>query len=142
MDVYRNRRERVQHLIDTRFKTKAAFAEAAGVDNPSTVSRWFLVDEETGKYYKNIGEELARRIERKLDLQRYELDRPLGVDAPKKEHNGQRPSRETSWPFAFSPDDFLELDPDQQIEIGEIVEDRVQRFKAKNGPRRRKKSDE
>lgn len=45
------------------------------------------------------------------------------------------------WPFDEVPfADFDGLDPEQQAEIGEIVEDRVRRFKAKNGPRRRKKS--
>lgn len=58
-----------------------------------------------------------------------------------REPNGGKQGSEI-WPFESSVpfDDFENLEPEQKLDIGEIVEDRVARFKAKNGPRRRKKS--
>lgn len=46
------------------------------------------------------------------------------------------------WPFEVPFSDFEELEDEQQQFIRGIVEDQVARYKAQNGPKRRKKSDE
>lgn len=58
---------------------------------------------------------------------------------------GQEPKKKSNlteaWPFeSVSFSDYTELEHQQKLELQEIVEDRIARFKAKNGPRHRRKS--
>lgn len=65
------------------------------------------------------------------------VDWLLGREAPSKS------STRASWPFSDALYlDYDDLEVGQQIEIKEIVEDRIARFKARNGPKRRRKSAE
>jgi hypothetical protein len=128
MDYHSNRRRHVRAIILNDFKDSYTdFATRVGVAE-STVSRWFMM----GAGRKNIGEKNARRIENALDLAPHSLDRDddklLVLQKTK------------SWELQAFYDDFMQLEPAQKTQIIEIVEDRITRFKAANGPKRRKKS--
>lgn len=76
------------------------------------------------------------RLEKASEVVDCSVDELLGRDAPKDDWGV-----DLHWPFHNVPFiDFENLYVDQKADIGDIVEDRVRRFKAKNGPRRRKKS--
>lgn len=63
-DYYRLRQQLVEELIKHRYAdSKAAFAQVVDIA-PATVSRWFM----RGKGRKNIGEDIARKIEKALGL--------------------------------------------------------------------------
>lgn len=123
MDEHRIRRRHVRAIIFNDFNDSfTEFASRIGVAE-STVSRWFM----EGPGRKNIGEKNARRIENALGLERHSLD-----------HDSDKLATEfiaISW-----LEDFLQLEPEQKAQINEIVEDRIIRFRATNGPKRRKKS--
>lgn len=60
-----------------------------------------------------------------------------------REKKNKTEHHDKQWPFSDSLfSDYSDLDEAQKSEIGEIVEDRIARFKAKNGPKRRRKSAE
>ncbi len=71
MDLAEIRRQRLREIIDTRFNGVAAHFAAAIGREPSYVSR-ALTD--NAKHRKNIGEDLAREIERALRLPAGYLD--------------------------------------------------------------------
>lgn len=79
MQINRKRRAAVRHLIDERFEGRVAdFARAIG-RSPAQV--WQFMNE------RNIGERLARRIERKLELPAGSLDSepaPAGGFSPEE----------------------------------------------------------
>ena len=70
MEVADIRREKLRQYIKENFRTRAEFAEKIG-KSPAQVSMWFMKKNE-GK--RDIGEKLAREIEKKLGLPKYWMD--------------------------------------------------------------------
>jgi hypothetical protein len=92
MDYYRLREKRVLALIHKQHgKGRGAFVAFAGEFGiaPSQVSRWFM----PGENRRNIGEDMARRIEDK-----YNLDRGYLV-MPEETHTSSVVSMQQPWPF-------------------------------------------
>lgn len=72
--TYEVRRDKVRRLIATRFNNrKVDFADAIGLNQPSLVSRY--VSDKPGTA-KNIGDELARKIEKAFDKPEFWMDNP------------------------------------------------------------------
>jgi hypothetical protein len=92
MGYYRLREKRVLELIHKRHgEGRGAFVAFAGEFGiaPSQVSRWFM----PGDNRRNIGEDMARRIEDK-----YKLDRGYLV-MPEETHTSSVVSIQQPWPF-------------------------------------------
>ncbi|WP_155419329.1 hypothetical protein [Chromobacterium subtsugae] len=71
------RRERLQQLINERFNgNKGKFADFMGKARPQ-IYRLFS----EGEHRRDIGEDMAREIEEKVGLAKFQLDRPLEGDA-------------------------------------------------------------
>jgi hypothetical protein len=86
MDLADNRRSRVRQLIQSRFQGVAAQFAAAIGRSPTQVARWFMAK----PHKRDIGEKIARDIEKRLALPRGWLDsednnhsaqQPLGIYA-------------------------------------------------------------
>lgn len=78
VEYFQHRAALVKALIQSAFEgSQVRFAEKVGV-SPTTVSRWFMA----GGGRKNIGENMARRIETKCALPSGALVYPEGVMKP------------------------------------------------------------
>lgn len=101
------RRKRLQELLDGRYKTKAALAQATGVA-PSYISRLLS----HGPNRKKLKEDLARKMELEAGLLPFSLDRDdaMAPAAPMP-----------PWPFSFSRARFDRLDPRDRDKIDQAM---------------------
>lgn len=105
MAIEDTRRRRLQELLDDRYKTKAALAEATGVA-PSYISRLLS----SGPNRKKLKENLARKMEIEAGLPPFSLDRDDNLQATPP-----------SWPFSFSRARYDRLDPRDREKIDQAM---------------------
>lgn len=113
--------DRVLEKAEERGWNQTDLAEKLGVTS-GAITNWIA-----------RGDIPARQHKKVADLFGWTVDQLLhGIDSPNR------------WPFAdtVSLAEFDELDADDKRQIREHIEDRVRRFKEKNGARRRKKISE
>lgn len=128
MEIQELRRKRLREWIDTHHGG-VALQFANRVKKPQSQ----IADMLRGA--KSFGEKVARALESSAGM-------PAGYLDSSDDAQPDAPRRSTSdWPFhRLRPADFAWLDPSQITDIEELVEDRIARFKARSGPRRRRKS--
>lgn len=108
MAIEDTRRKRLQELLDSRYKTKAALATATGVA-PSYISRLLS----NGPNRKKLKEDLARKMEVEAALPPFSLDRDDGAT------HATPPA--SPWPFSFSRARFDRLDPRDRDKIDQAM---------------------
>lgn len=135
MGYYKLREERVLALIREKFgEGRGAFVEFAndiGIA-ATTVSRWFM----DGEGRRNIGEEVARRIETKYRLDPGYLVMPemkLGSKVVSLPHHGE------PWPFKSVPfKRYDKLDHDDKVKVEDRVKTAIEEFEANLKKRNRR----
>lgn len=97
-----------------------------------------------GKSKRNVNDDRARSIEQALGLPSgwMDVDHDASSEvAETRVTQAAQVAHRARWPFPrIPPEDFEALLPHQKADIEELVEDRIARFKARSGPRRRRKS--
>lgn len=134
MYFYDRRKDLVLDLIRKEFGrgkgAYAAFADDSGIA-ATTVSRWFM----NGEGRRNIGEEVARRIENKYRLSPGSLVFPeSGRDIKSSRHGDP-------WPFPITLEEWEGIDATGKAAVRQMMRALVPQ-KESSGPGRHKKSDE
>ncbi len=102
--------------LEERGWRKARFAAEMGV-SPANVTNW-IARGLPPEHHEKVAKILKKSVDELLGKEKKEAWDPTAT-----------------WPFDIPYREFDKLKPAQKADIGEMVEDRVRRFKAKNGPK-------
>jgi hypothetical protein len=137
VNFYEQRRDRVAALIRTKFGegkgAYAAFASEFGIA-PPTVSRWFMSADKEG--HRNIGEEIARRIEKKYKLPPGYLVMPEHISLPKGSVVVQMTQAAQPWPFPITREQYEAIPDLGKGEINLLMKQNAAGHAEKANPRK------